>query len=105
MAEERRNRRESAAPTQLGEQWGKCIGVHELGRDSRARKVVRVLLASGFVVTAYLAANSPAPAIDSNVLVANAQCRDQPSGPPGCSLIERGPGDRPGPGSYAVLDY
>lgn len=105
MAEERRNRKESALPTRLGEQWGKCVGVHETGRDSRSRKVVRVLLASGFVVTAYLAANTPVPAVDANVLVASAQCRDQPAGGGECRLADPGPGDLPGAGRVAGLDY
>jgi hypothetical protein len=42
--------------------------------------VARILLASGFVVTAYLTAGAPAPAVDSDVLVSAAvPCPDQPA--------------------------
>lgn len=80
LSEERRNRKQSIPelpPGQAGEEWGKCIGVHEV---SRTRRVARILLASGFVVTAYLTAGAPAPAVDSDVLVSAAvPCPDQPA--------------------------
>ncbi|CAM3534791.1 hypothetical protein KIPE111705_12885 [Kibdelosporangium persicum] len=65
MAEERRNIQ--APPARPGEHRGKCVGVYEV---SGVRKVVRVLFASGFVVTAYLGASAVTPEVGSDVVVA-----------------------------------
>jgi ribosomal protein S12 len=102
MAEERRNRKQMPSP-QTGQQWGKCVGVYEVGRGARVRKIARVLLASGFVVTAYLSA-APAPAVESDVLVAVAM--DQPTGDPEFSDIDCVPGaceDRPAASHFTVV--
>jgi ribosomal protein S12 len=73
MAEERRLRGQVAQPpAAAGEQWATCVGVHEVDRHKpagRRRTIARVLLASGMVITAYLPANTLAPAVDSSVLV------------------------------------
>jgi ribosomal protein S12 len=73
MAEERRLRGATAQPpAAAGEQWATCVGVHEVDRHKpagRRRTIARVLLASGMVITAYLPANSVAPAVDAPVLV------------------------------------
>ncbi|RSM90667.1 hypothetical protein DMH04_04180 [Kibdelosporangium aridum] len=76
IAEERRNRTQPPA-ARLGEQRGKCVGVYEV---SGLRKVARVLLASGFVVTAYLGASAAIPEVGSDVVVAGAQGGDCPAG-------------------------
>jgi ribosomal protein S12 len=77
MAEERRNRTQTS-PTRAGEHRGKCVGVYELNRTSKVRKVARVLLASGFVVTAYLGASAAVPEVGSDVVVAGVQGGDGP---------------------------
>ncbi|MEV4318820.1 hypothetical protein [Actinocrispum sp. NPDC049592] len=83
MAEERRSRKQSE-PAPAGTQRGKCLGVYSIS----SRKVARVLLASGLVVTAYLTVNAPEPAVNSNVLVsAPVPCPDQPANGGGCGLI------------------
>jgi hypothetical protein len=82
MAEERRNRRQ-AAPAPAGTQRGRILGIYSIS----SRKVARVLLASGLVVTAYLTVNAPEPAVNADVLVsAPVPCPDQPANG-GCGLI------------------
>jgi hypothetical protein len=68
MAEERRRRQGTTPEAPAGQQWGTCVGVHEVGRDRR-RTIARVLLASGMVITAYLPLNAVAPAVDTPALV------------------------------------
>jgi ribosomal protein S12 len=76
MAEERRRRRETAPEAPAGQQWGTCVSVRETG--DRRRRIARVLLASGLVVTAYLPVNALAPAVDSPVLVQTKAIGDRP---------------------------
>jgi ribosomal protein S12 len=99
MAEDRRRRRETApeAPAGPGEQWGTCVGVHEVG--DRRRKVARVLLASGMVITAYLPLNAIAPAIESPVLV---QTRAIGDPGPGRGDFVTAIGDQPGHGDIVA---
>lgn len=78
LAEERRHRKETAPEAPAGRQWGTCVGVHEGG--DRRRKVARVLLASGMVITAYLPLNAVAPAVDAPVLVQTRAIGDEGSG-------------------------
>ncbi|MCE7004344.1 hypothetical protein LWC34_16085 [Kibdelosporangium philippinense] len=72
MAEERRNNPQPR--NRPGEHSGKCVGVYEIG----LRKVARILLASGFVVTAYLGVSAVIPEIGSDVVVAGALSPDEP---------------------------
>ncbi|WP_372665393.1 hypothetical protein [Amycolatopsis kentuckyensis] len=67
MAEERRRRQGTTPEAPAGQQWGTCLSVRESG--DRRRKIARVLLASGLVVTAYLPLTAIAPAVDAPVLV------------------------------------
>jgi len=78
MAEERRRRQETTPAAPAGQQWGKCVSVQEAG--DRRRKIARVLLASGLVVTAYLPLSVVAPAIDAPVLVQTTAIGDEGSG-------------------------
>ncbi|HEY0449467.1 hypothetical protein [Actinophytocola sp.] len=78
LAAQRRQRKGTSPAAPDGFEWGTCQSVHEVGR-SRARTIARVLLASGFVVTAYLAPGVVAPAIDSPVLVSSPADPNQPS--------------------------
>jgi ribosomal protein S12 len=78
MAEERRLRQENTPEAPAGQQWGTCVSV-QAGGDRR-RRIARVLLASGLVVTAYLPLNVSAPAVDSPVLVQTRAIGDQPVG-------------------------
>jgi ribosomal protein S12 len=79
MAEERRNRTQTP-PTRAGEHRGKCVGVYELNRTSKVRTVARVLLASGFVVTAYLGVAAAVPEVGSDVVVAASLSGDEGDG-------------------------
>ncbi|MEC3981931.1 hypothetical protein [Amycolatopsis sp. H20-H5] len=108
LAEERRLRSRTAPqtpPTQAGEQWGTCVGVYDMdggNASSRVRKVARVLLASGFVVTAYFAANSQAPVVDAPVLVAVGSIGDCPVG---CvAAVTAAGGDQPVE-RYTIVEY
>jgi len=78
MAEERRLRQENTPEAPAGQQWGTCVSVQAAG--DRRRRIARVLLASGLVVTAYLPLNVAAPAVDSPVLVQTRAIGDQPVG-------------------------
>jgi ribosomal protein S12 len=98
MAEERRNRTQTV-PTAAGEQRGKCVGVYEVNRTSTVRKVARVLLASGFVVTAYLGVSAAVPEVGSDVVVAGAQGGDCPN----CRTTVGGPDDLP-PARYLIAE-
>jgi ribosomal protein S12 len=97
MAEERRSRRETAPEAPAGQQWGTCVGVHEVG--DRRRKMARVLLASGMVITAYLPLNAAAPAIDAPVLVQTRAIGDRP---PDDSVVVSAIGDQPGHGEIVA---
>lgn len=77
VAQRRESR--SGRETPDGHEWGTCQSVHEVGR-SRRRTVARVLLASGFVVTAYLAPGLAAPAVNSPVLIDHVAGGDGPKG-------------------------
>lgn len=76
VAAERRQAR-SERPAPQGHEWGVCQSVHRVG-GSRARTVAKVLLAGGFVITAYLAPGLAAPAENQDVLVQVAKVSDQP---------------------------
>ncbi|MGK3201809.1 hypothetical protein [Amycolatopsis sp. MEPSY49] len=78
MAEERRRRQGTTPEAPAGQQWGTCVSVREAG--DRRRKIARVLLASGLVVTAYLPLNAVAPAVDAPVLVQTRAIGDEGSG-------------------------
>ena len=78
MAEERRLRQENNPEAPAGQQWGTCVSVQAAG--DRRRRIARVLLASGLVVTAYLPLNAATPAVDSPVLVQTRAIGDQPPG-------------------------
>ncbi|MDT7805438.1 MAG: hypothetical protein QOI78_8871 [Actinomycetota bacterium] len=78
MAEERRLRQESTPEAPAGQQWGKCVSVQAAG--DRRRRIARVLLASGLVITAYLPLNVAVPAVDAPVLVQTRAIGDQPVG-------------------------
>ncbi|SFW81114.1 hypothetical protein SAMN04489730_5120 [Amycolatopsis australiensis] len=78
MAEERRRRRETTPEAPAGRQWGTCVGIHDVG--DRRRKVARVLLASGLVITAYLPLDAVVPSVDSPVLVQIRAIGDRPPG-------------------------
>jgi ribosomal protein S12 len=97
MAEERRRRQENTPQAPAGQQWGTCVGVHEVG--DRRRRIARVLLASGMVVTAYLPLSVVAPAIDAPVLVQTRAIGDEPVHD---SVIVSAIGDRP-PGHSDVV--
>lgn len=90
MAEERRLRQETTPSAPAGQQWGTCVSVR--GTDDRRRRVARVLLASGMVITAYLPLGAVAPVVDSSVLV---QTRAIGDGPKGDSVIVSAIGDEP----------
>ncbi|WIY00134.1 hypothetical protein QRX60_39745 [Amycolatopsis mongoliensis] len=95
MAEERRRRKETAPEAPAGQQWGTCVGVHEVG--DRRRKMARVLLASGMVITAYLPLTAVAPAVDAPVLVQTRAIGDRP---PEDSVVAIG--DQPGHGEIVA---
>jgi ribosomal protein S12 len=97
MAEERRRRKESSPEAAAGQQWGTCVGVHEVG--DRRRKVARVLLASGMVITAYLPLNAIAPVVDAPVLV---QTRAIGDPGPGRGDFVAAIGDQPGHGDVVT---
>ncbi|MEV7045585.1 hypothetical protein [Amycolatopsis sp. NPDC051061] len=97
MAEERRRRKESTPEAAAGQQWGTCVGVHEVG--DRRRKVARVLLASGMVITAYLPLNAIAPVVDAPVLV---QTRAIGDPGPGRGDFVAAIGDQPGHGDVVT---
>ena len=78
MAEERRRRQGNTPEAPAGRQWGTCVSVRESG--DRRRKIARVLLASGLVVTAYLPLTAVAPAIDAPVLVQTRAIGDEGGG-------------------------
>ncbi|WP_155549784.1 hypothetical protein [Amycolatopsis camponoti] len=96
MAEERRLRRENAQEAPAGQQWGTCVGVHEVG--DRRRKIARVLLASGMVITAYLPLNATAPAVDAPALVQTKAIGDCC----GEHVVVLGSGDQPGHGDVVT---
>jgi hypothetical protein len=79
LAAQRRQRKDTRPAAPDGHEWGTCQSVHRTGR-SRARTVVRVLLASGFVVTAYLTPGLVAPAVNAPVLVDHVAGGDSPKG-------------------------
>lgn len=79
LAAGRRARRGADRPAPEGHEWGTCQSVHQVGR-SRTRTVARVLLASGFVVTAYLAPGLATPSVDAPVLVDHVAGGDAPVG-------------------------
>jgi hypothetical protein len=98
MAEERRRRQGAAPEAAAGQQWGTCVSVQEAG--GRRRRIARVLLASGMVITAYLPLGVVAPAVDSPVLV---QTRAIGDGPKGDSVVvSPAIGDQPGHGDVVV---
>ncbi|MEV6648623.1 hypothetical protein [Amycolatopsis sp. NPDC051371] len=83
LAEERRRRQGNTPEAPAGQQWGTCVSVRDSG--DRRRKIARVLLASGLVVTAYLPLSVVAPAIDSPVLVQTKAIGD--SEPPNVAIV------------------
>ncbi len=97
MAEERRRRQGSTPDAPAGRQWGTCVSVRETG--DRRRRVARVLLASGLVITAYLPLSVVTPAIDAPVLVQTNAIGD---GPKGDSVVVSAGGDQPGHGDIVV---
>lgn len=100
MAEERRNRTQTP-PAREGEHRGKCVGVYELNRTSKVRTVARVLLASGFVVTAYLGVSAAVPEVGSDVVVAGALGSD---GPKLTFAVSDGDPDNQPPARYLIVE-
>ncbi|MCR6482007.1 hypothetical protein M8542_04185 [Amycolatopsis sp. OK19-0408] len=98
MAEERRLRQETAPQAPAGQQWGTCVSVR--GAGERRRRVARVLLASGMVITAYLPLGAVVPAVDAPVLV---QTRAIGDGPQGDSVIVSAIGDQPPTGDVIAF--
>lgn len=97
MAEERRSRQGNTPAVPAGQQWGTCVSVTEAG--GRRRRIARVLLASGMVITAYLPAGALAPAVDSPVLVQTKAIGD---GPKGDSVVVSAIGDQPSHGDVVA---
>jgi ribosomal protein S12 len=99
MAEERRRRQGNAPEAPAGQQWGTCVSVRESG--DRRRKIARVLLASGLVVTAYLPLNAIAPAVDAPVLVQTRAIGDEGHGR---GVVVSAIGDSKPP-TVAIVEY
>ena len=98
MAEDRRRRQGATPEAPAGQQWGTCVSVREVG--DRRRRIARVLLASGMVITAYLPAGVLAPAVASPVLVQTKAIGDAPVGTG--ILVSPAGGDQPGHGDVVA---